>query len=107
MQDIVRGIKAYYPILREEQPLLSVDALLQRIRTNFVPYLGETRVLSSLSLPVDYLAFLLVVEGTLADTTDTSILYGPQSMLHVTEGDLKLFSEPSDALRRQKRESSR
>jgi hypothetical protein len=68
MQQFVPQLHArYYPVLIPDHEPLSIERMLQGLRAVFAPYLGETRVTVSLAVPVDYLAYLMVVEGTLTE----------------------------------------
>jgi hypothetical protein len=94
MREFVTHFQADYPILFPDRERLSSDMLLQRLHALFAPYFGEARVTASLAVPLDYLAYLMVIEGTLTNSLRSRAFGGQGWLLEGTKADITRFGDP-------------
>jgi hypothetical protein len=94
MQQFVPQFRRDYPILISDHQPLSIDGVLQGLHAVFAPTFGVASVTASLAVPVDYLAYLTVVEGTLTDSVRSRVFSGRQGLVGGTRGNMLMHGDP-------------
>jgi hypothetical protein len=95
MQQFVPQLQArYYPVLIPDHDPPSIAEVLDGLHTVFASHFGEARVTAALAVPVEYLAYLMVVQGTLTDRYRSQVVGGRRFLLGATQADSERFRDP-------------